>query len=305
MRLPVLLLLLILAASCSKSTAPKPATNYTYDLIFDGKKASLTEIWVLETGTDSLYRFFAANVPAYTPVPYGDGTKISFGYDIGNPDETDVWRVERDGNHFHQITFDSGIDDQPTWAPDGHHIAWRSFRTQRLGDIWVMDEHGLSPVQLTFDPLPAVYDESHPAWSPDGAKIAYVSNAGGDVDIWIMNADGSNQVRLTNTPDFDTEPAWSPDGRRIVFRRSTAGVGSDLMIISPSGGTPTPLTLPGEQRTPVWSPDGTRIFFTGQDSIPARTDIYSMKSDGTDVRIAVPPDSFPNGCQNPAFLRRL
>jgi len=65
-----------------------------------------------------------------------------------------------------------------------------------------------------------------------------------------------------------------------------------------------PLALAGEQREPVWSPNGARIFYVGQDSIAARPDVFSMKADGTDVQAAVPPDSFPGGCQNPAFIRR-
>jgi TolB protein len=60
----------------------------------------------------------------------------------------------------------------------------------------------------------------HPVWSPDGAKIAYVSDVAGTPDLWIMNADGTNPVQLTNDPGDESFPEWSPDGTHIVYASS-------------------------------------------------------------------------------------
>jgi TolB protein len=118
-----------------------------------------------------------------------------------------------------------------------------------------------------------------------------------------MAANGGDQRRLTNTPDFDTEPAWSPNGITIAFRRSTTGAGSDIALILAAGGTVQRLTLAGEQRLPVWSPDGQRIVFVNQASTTSRPDIYSMHPDASELRPLV-ADVVPGGSVAPAFLRR-
>ena len=60
-------------------------------------------------------------------------------------------------------------------------------------------------------------DDFSPSWSPDGTKIAFTSHMDDNREIYIMNADGSNQTRLTNEPTGDFYPSWSPDGTRIAF----------------------------------------------------------------------------------------
>lgn len=73
---------------------------------------------------------------------------------------------------------------------------------------------GSGLVRLTNDP--AV--ESSPAWSPDGTRTAFVSQRGGNAEVWAMNANGSGQMDLTVTPGLDeSSPAWSPDGERIAY----------------------------------------------------------------------------------------
>jgi Tol biopolymer transport system component len=68
---------------------------------------------------------------------------------------------------------------------------------------------------LTPKPVGAAYAD--PAWSPDGRKIAFVSDRDGNSEIYVMNANGSGQRSLTRNPAYDADPAWSPDGRKIAF----------------------------------------------------------------------------------------
>ena len=108
-----------------------------------------------------------------------------------------------------------------------------------------------------------------PAWSPDGQRIAFVRGDG----IHVMNADGSDAVRLTTGDDND--PAWSPDGRRIAFVR-----GDDIHVMNADGSDAVRLTRSGDDNSPAWSPDGRRIAFARGDNVD---DIHVMNADGSGV----------------------
>ena len=60
--------------------------------------------------------------------------------------------------------------------------------------------------------------DGSPSWSSDGGRIAFDSLRDGNGEIYVMNADGSGQTRLTDDPGFDGSPSWSPDGSRIAFQ---------------------------------------------------------------------------------------
>jgi Tol biopolymer transport system component len=122
------------------------------------------------------------------------------------------------------------------------------------------------------------WDDS-PVWSPDGTKIAFVktdisSDRDGYSEIHVMNADGSNQTRLTKNSIEDKGPNWSPDGSKIVFSS-----GNDIYVMIADGSNQIKLTdSPGGNSTPAWSPDGTKIAFSsGRDG---NYEIYVMDADG-------------------------
>jgi Tol biopolymer transport system component/imidazolonepropionase-like amidohydrolase len=103
----------------------------------------------------------------------------------------------------------------PVVSPNGRAIAFTA-----LGDIWVMPLGG-RPVQITNDP--AV--DLDPAWSPDGAQIAFASDRGGRMNIWIHDLAANSDRPLTNSDrGADLAPAWSPDGSQIVHL-SARGLG--------------------------------------------------------------------------------
>jgi Tol biopolymer transport system component len=123
--------------------------------------------------------------------------------------------------------------------------------------------------RLTFHPASDV----EPAWSTDGARIAFRSDRDGDEEIYVMNADGSNPVRLTSQPGNDGNPAWSPDGSRIAFE-SNRDTQSKIAVMNADGTGVTATNQDGS--APSWSPDGQRIAF-------ASGPIYLMNADGTGV----------------------
>jgi len=96
----------------------------------------------------------------------------------------------------------------------------------------------------------------------DDGKIAFHSDRDGNYEIYIMDADGSNQTRLTNNPAYDIDPAWSPDGKKIAFASSREGM-PDIYVMDADGSNVTKLTSVGGLQ-PGWSPDGKKIVFQGR-----------------------------------------
>ena len=99
-----------------------------------------------------------------------------------------------------------------------------------------------------------------PAWSPDGTRIAFVSNRAGVSDVYVMNADGSGQGRLTFESVDAHNPAWSPDGTRIAFDGNN--VSQDIVVIN-ANGSGRVVVAGGDniQNSPAWTADGGQIVF--------------------------------------------
>lgn len=152
-----------------------------------------------------------------------DGQKIVFmsnrdGSTLGS-DGYDLYVMNADGSNVWRVTRAHGWDGVPAWSPDGEHIAFVSDRDGQ-GGIYLIAADGSDLQRLTYDGA-----SSRPAWSPDGQKIAFMSTRHAseqpadpsEIEIYIMDADGTNIQRLTRRPNADGHPDWSPDGTKIVF----------------------------------------------------------------------------------------
>jgi Tol biopolymer transport system component len=121
-----------------------------------------------------------------------------------------------------------------------------------------------------------------PTWSPDGSRIAFLSSRGGNREnIYVMNADGSGQSRLTNDTVFAAYPySWSPDGSRLAF--AAGQTKGHIFVVATDGSGLTRMTSDSvADGSPAWSPDGTKIAFVRADGSDSR--IYVMKADGSAV----------------------
>ncbi len=107
----------------------------------------------------------------------------------------------------------------------------------------------------------------------------------GSDNIWVMNADGSGQTRLTESGGFDKEPSWSPDGTQIVFAsdRESDSMITDIYVMNADGSGQTRLTESGgSDYQPSWSPDGTQLIFASdRESDSYIDDIWVMDADGS------------------------
>jgi Tol biopolymer transport system component len=198
----------------------------------------------------------------------------------GEPSRGDL--VVRSPDGTERVIDSTGKAAQPTSAPDGGKVVYDSTENGLESEIFVINVDGTAKRQLTNTPC----FNAHPAWSPDGTKIAFWSSRDhcGTYDLYLMNADGSAQTRLTSgAPAYSTgTPSWSPDGRRLAFETTRDG-SSDVYVLNADGSGVVRLTNdPAYDGQPAWSGDGTRILF--QSNRTGNFDIFSMNSDGSDVR---------------------
>ena len=136
----------------------------------------------------------------------------------------------------------AGSQYQPSWSPDATRIVYVS-NSDGDDDIWVMNADGTNPRNLTNRSIShdghvlADRSEKHPAWSPDGTRIVYESDrSGGDPDIWVMNADGSEHRILHDNNNPERRPAWSHDGTRILFVHNTGNGDDDIWTMDAQTG---------------------------------------------------------------------
>jgi len=112
-----------------------------------------------------------------------------------------------------------------------------------------MDPEGTDRANLST----GLYDDS-PSWSPDGRKITFRTLRDGNFEIYMMDADGSNPIRLTDDPASDGLPAWSPDGTKIAFQSDRDG-NFEIYVMDADGSRPVNLTKdPARDAAPAWKP---------------------------------------------------
>lgn len=133
---------------------------------------------------------------------------------------------------------------------------------------------------------------AHGAFPGANGKIAFMSNRDGNSDIYLMNADGSGRVNLTNNPAWDMYSAWSPDGTKIAFVSDRDG-NTEIYVMNADGGGQTNLTnTSAGEGSPAWSPDGTKIAFTRDVGVSAgRLVIHVMNPDGSGQSALIGPQS--------------
>lgn len=163
-------------------------------------------------------------------------------------------------------------------------------------DVFTVEPDGSGLLNLTSHAA----EDVDPVWSPDGTRIAFVSDRDGLPAVYVMNADGTGVVRITDGPD--RFPAWSPDGLRIAFSRFGEDTFDfDIWVANADGSAPVNLTNSARDDVePSWSPDGTKIAFTSYRT--GDGEVFVMGADGSAPtnRTASPgedrsPDWSPDG----------
>jgi Tol biopolymer transport system component len=293
----VLAAVVLVAVPSALGAGPPPPTGtivVSRDLDFDDRGDELFAVDVRSGAERNL-----TNHPAVDETP-----AISSRGDI-------AFSTDRDGNlelyvlhvsgALRRVTQTASFDEfTPAWSPNGQKLAFTRAPAGGLDaclgppftgcttfGIYVMRADGSGAPQLLSDAAGA--EDSGPRWSPNGKRISFTSDRTGDYEVWVINADGTGETNLTNSPTttdgFTWPPAsWSPDGRRLAFGRTTAFDLSlfEIHVMHADGSNVQQLTdaeTQGTAFTPVWSPNGRQIAFVRL--LETGGDLFVMNADGT------------------------
>jgi len=274
---------------------------------------SETRIWMIPAAGGTAIPMTAEGYSASRPRWSPDGKYLSFTASK-NGGKTQVWTLNRLGGEAQRLTeVEQGVSSYE-WSPDGTRLLlsirdpeeedeeegeeesetrepWVIDRLQFKRDgagyltgdrhthLYVFDVTTKQLTQITSGD----YDESQAVWSPDGTRVAFVSNrteepdANANSDIWIVAADntdkGQTLLQVTTNTGSDGSPAWSPDGRSIAYVTVTQPeiiwyATNHLAVVSASGGEPRLLTVPVDRNFsgPRFSADGRWIYARLEDS---------------------------------------
>ena len=225
-------------------------------------------LWIMDNDGTNLGRVTAydgafSHDPSWSP----DGTRIVYTRGRHNDDGnwfSHIYVVNVDGTGRTKLSSGDVEDSRASYSPDGNRIVFErlagSGRTPDggLADrdryIATMDATGGDRTALTnggrWDHLPS--------WSPDGSRIAYVSNDA----VWLIDADGSNARSVLEGAFWRGGTSWSPDGTRIAFGRGDLAQSSLIVADLDGVDEVVVVDLPGRNWMPRWSPDGQRIAFS-------------------------------------------
>jgi TolB protein len=211
------------------------------------------------------------DTPAWSP----DGKQITF---VSVRDGvSQVFVMNADGTNVRQLTTSKAENIHPTWSPDSKRILFNTTYfvaataadgTNVPSDNKVigeqidkkMDLATIRPDGTDIKRITTGGGFTYASFSPDGMSILHRRVQGPLSQIYIMNADGSNDRNISGEGSIDGWPAWSSDGKQVIFSRRVKD-SFQLFVMNRNGSNVRQLTdAPGEFVNPRWSPDGTKIL---------------------------------------------
>jgi dipeptidyl aminopeptidase/acylaminoacyl peptidase len=265
-----------------------------------------SRIWMTPVAGGEPLPMTARGSSAWSPRWTPDGEQLSFVAFSKESDSSQVFTLDLRGGERVQVTDVEGGVEGYQWSPDGKQLVliirdqepdkgpgpwvidslkfkqdYVGYLDQLRAHLYVLDIDSAAVTQITSGD----HEEYSPAWSPDGSKIAFVSNrtaepdANSNSDIWLVKPDVPHDeqelVRVTTNPSSDGSPIWHPDGERIAYITTTERTGvpvsylqSKVAIIRIGDDEPLLLTTDALDRKafgPVFSPDASQIYVQIED----------------------------------------
>lgn len=235
-----------------------------------GRSERLTSKAILDGTT------MAAGHPSFGP----DGRRIVFTNAVRTEAiggrRNDVYVMRADGSHVKRITHTEQGEYLPAFTADGSMVSYAL-----AGKTYLVRANGRGERTELTAALPN--GGIGATFSPDGTKVAVTSSEGGDSDVFVMNADGSDPVNVTAaSSDDEYSPDFSPDGTRIAFISDRADSYGDLFTMASDGSDVVTVAANDgiETESPSYSPDGERIAFTTRRNDRGAIGVFTVDADG-------------------------
>ena len=186
-------------------------------------------IWVVEADGSNMVQLTSGpdwdNSPSWSP----DGNQIVFGRAFTDGG-SQIVTIDVDGSNETPLTARSTEESSPSWSPDGANIGYVTGQ----GQLALMAPDGSNRREIVANHAHA---RGGMSWSPDSSQIAYTRDLGECTGIVLINADGTDERRISYLPGDSSQPAWSPDGELLLFANTIVRGWSQIYIVSVHGGS--------------------------------------------------------------------
>jgi Tol biopolymer transport system component len=263
------------------------AENTNLNIVFYSERDGDAEIYLMNPDGSHQRPITDNNADDFSPVWSPDHSQIVFESDRDDTQPRtcfpncnyNLYIMNADGSGQRQLTSAPGAEWHASWSPDGKHLAYTAGDIGFIGGaLYIMDMQTGQSTLLLGDGFKDVAAD----WSPEGTQLVFTSYREGTMDIYVMNADGTDIRKLYGTNLQEYGPEWSPDGNRILFYVfDLPAIKQDIYVMDADGSNVQNLTNTAKvvDEAARWSPDGSQILFhTDRDG---NFEVYIMNADGS------------------------
>jgi TolB protein len=250
-------------------------------IIFVSNRTGSKEIWQMDYDGANQRQVTKYGSISTTPTVSPDGTKVAFTSYVRSQPEILIHSLETSRRlpFFNQ---NASMSATPGFTPDGKQMGFSSTLAGGYAQIYIADANGSNLKRLTHSRFVEVEPKVNPK---TGNEIVFVSGRSGPQQIYKMNIEGTDIVRLTTGEGEASNPAWHPDGQHIAFSWTRGFEPGNFNVFVMNVATREFVQLThgaGRNENPTWGPDGRRLVFSSKRA--GRNNIFTMLADGTQVK---------------------
>ena len=211
-----------------------------------------------------------------SPALNADGTQVAFASNRNY--QWDLYVLDLASGQITRITDSPEYESAPSWSPDGQWLACELYLNENLEVAIVsVSDSEQEPIPLTNEPSA----DHSPAWAPDGRHVAFISNRGGDNDVWLADLDKTGEERyinLSRTPySSESHPNWTKDGSKLAWASITQNVGFSGIYVWDAAQPERPALWVGDGDWSAWDSNGERLMTVIQSPNQEYLTSYSLE----------------------------